>query len=494
MTVRPEALTAERGISLPVRAAGIAAGISVAALLVALRLRAMHPGLLYPDGYQYLVMARGIGEHLRPVATLGPGGDVLAPSADAAAKPLFPGLVALAESLGRSPIDAARAVSAIAAAAVAPLAGLVALRLGASRAGAVLAAALCLASPTLGFWLGFPGPEALAEALALAAALALLCDRPVIGGVLAGLAVTARPELVALALAAALAAAASRRQRHQAIVGSAAGLATIALVVGVLRPPLSTQTLVLLAGAAAMGCAAAAALVLVGRLSRRAGVGVLAAAAGLLAAGVATVGAWQTLAGSDWALLVLAVAGLAAAAQVKELRTRTLRILALTLALALAYWWKNPDSERYAAVLLPALAVVAGLGLGRLRPVLLAGAAGLALACALQGSVPSFGPDAFPGIASRLEHAPPGPLVTAAPDAYGALLPDRAVRVMRAGATGLVLVDGPARLYEPGLRVAGRLVSEIPAGAGFLRPDGRVDDDPVLLYRGTVVQAPSPRP
>ena len=90
MTVRPEALTAERGISLPVRAAGIAAGISVAALLVALRLRAMHPGLLYPDGYQYLVMARGIGEHLRPVATLGPGGDVLAPSADAAAKPLVP--------------------------------------------------------------------------------------------------------------------------------------------------------------------------------------------------------------------------------------------------------------------------------------------------------------------------------------------------------------------------------------------------------------------
>ncbi len=143
-------------------------------------------------------------------------------------------------------------------------------------------------------------------------------------------------------------------------------------------------------------------------------------------------------------------------------------------------------------MLLPALAVVAGLGLGRLRPVLLAGAAGLALACALQGSVPSFGPDAFPGIASRLEHAPPGPLVTAAPDAYGALLSDRAVRVMRPGATGLVLVDGPARLYEPGLRVAGRLVGEIPAGPGFLRPDGRVDDDPVLLYRGTVVRAASP--
>jgi len=488
-TVRPEALPAARGISLPVRAAGIAAGILAAVLLGIVRLRAMHPGLLYPDGYQYLVMARGIGEHLHPVATLGPGGDTLAPSADAAAKPLFPGLIALGESLGLSPIDAARSVSAIAAAAVAPLAGLVALRLGASRAGAVLTAALCLASPALGFWLGFPGSEALAEALALAATLALLYDRPVAGGVLAALAVTARPELVTLALAAALAAAASRPLRHRAVVASSAGLATIALVVGMLRPPLSTQTLALLAGAGAMGCATAASLVLAGRLSRRAGVGVLATAAALLAAGIATVGAWRTLAGSDWALLVLAVAGIAAAAGSNALRTRSLRILALTVPLALVYWWKNPDSVRYAALLLPSLAVVAGLGLGRVRPVLLAGAAALALACALQGSVPSVGPDAFPGIASRLEHAPPGPLVTAAPDAYGALLPDRAVRVLRPGATGLVVVDGPARLYEPGLRVAGRLLATIPAGPGFLRPDGSVDDEPVLLYRGTVKRA-----
>jgi hypothetical protein len=489
---RPETLPA-RTISLPLRAAAIAAAVAGAAFLVVLRLRAMHPGLLYPDGYQYLVMARGIGQHLLPVATLGPGGDALAPSADAAAKPLFPALVSLAESLGLSPIDAARAVSAIAGAAVAPLAGLVAFRLGASRAGAVLAAALCLASPALGFWLGFPGPEALAEALALAAAFAFLSDRPVAGGVLAGLAVTSRPELLALALAAALAAAASSRLRHRAVLGSAAGLAAIAVVVGLLRPPLSTQTLVLLAGAAAMGCATAAAVVLAGRLSRPAGTAALAAAVGLLAAGAATVGAWRTLAGSDWALLVLAAAGLAAAAGQKELRTRSLRIAALTVPLALTYWWKNPESERYAAVLLPALAVLAGLGLGRLRAVVLAGAAGLALLCALQATMPSVGPDPFQRVASRLEHAPPGPLVTAAPDAYGALLPGRAVRVMRPGAAGLVLVDGPARLYEPDLRVAGRLVATLPAGPGFLRPDGRVDDDPVLLYRGTVVQAAAAR-
>src|SRR5947208_762134 len=84
--------------------------------VVHLRLRALHPGLLYPDGYQYLLMARGIGEHLQPVATLGHGGDTLAPSADAAAKPLFPALVALIETLGLSPIDAARVVAALAGA------------------------------------------------------------------------------------------------------------------------------------------------------------------------------------------------------------------------------------------------------------------------------------------------------------------------------------------------------------------------------------------
>jgi hypothetical protein len=97
------------------------------------------------------------------------------------------------------------------------------------------------------------------------------------------------------------------------------------------------------------------------------------------------------------------------------------------------------------------------------------------------------GPDAFTGIATRLEHGPSGPLVTAAPDAYGMLLPGRAVRLMRPGATGLVLVDGAARAYEPRLRVVGRLVEAIPSGAGFLRPDGRIDDAPALLYRGRVL-------
>ena len=66
---------------------------------IAVRIAQQHRGLLYPDGYQYLLMARGIGEHLRPTTVLGPGGELFVPSADAAAKPLYPALVACVHAL-----------------------------------------------------------------------------------------------------------------------------------------------------------------------------------------------------------------------------------------------------------------------------------------------------------------------------------------------------------------------------------------------------------
>ena len=471
---------------------GACAGLALAGL-TAWRLGAMHAGLLYPDGYQYLLMARGIGEHLQPVATLGPGGDVLAPSSDAAAKPLFPALVALCESLGLSPLDAARLVAALAAAAIAPLAGLVALRLGASRGAAVLTGALCLASPTLGFWLGFPGPEGLAESLALAAGLALLSRRPAVGGVLAGCCVLARPELGAIAVTAALAAYASERLRHDAVVASASGLATAGAVIAVLRPPLSLPTLLLLPAAVALGCAAAPALALARRSSARASTVAALSLVGVLLVALVHGSAWSSLGRRDWPLLALASAGLVLACRSAAARAHALRIATIVVALALAYWWKNPDSERYVALLLPALAVLAGLGLdrlGRARYASLTAAAGLALVGALAAGVPSVGQDSFSEIAARLEHAPAGPLVTAAPDAYGVLLPGRAVRVMRPGAAGLVLVDGAARAYDADLGVRGRLVARIPSGNGFLRPDGRIDDGAALLYRGRVVALP----
>lgn len=466
---------------------GIVWGVLALAGLVVLRLRAMHAGLLYPDGYQYLLMARGIGQHLQPIATLGPGGDTVAPSADAAAKPLFPALVALTESTGLSPLQAGQLVAALAGAGVAPLAGFLALRLSGSRAAALLAAVLCLASPTLGLWLGFRGPEGLAQALALAAALAGVSRRPVVGGVLAGLAVTARPELFALALAAAFAAALCPRTRREAILGSTAGLATVAIVVGVLRPPIASGTLVFLALELVLGCVTAAALVLAGRASIRTGTGLAAALLALLAFALVRGSGWESAARRDWPMLALAGISLVIAVRGRRSRANALRIAMLMLAAALAYWWKNPDSERYAALLLPGFAVLAGLGVGRLRPLVLAAAAALALAGAVLSSTPAVGPDTFSAVAAHLEHAPRGPVVTAAPDAYGVLLPGRAVRVMRPGATGLVLVDGAARAYEPQLAVSGRLVQRIPSGPGFMRPDGTVDHAPALLFRGTVI-------
>ena len=458
--------------------------------LVALRLRTMHQGLLYPDGYQYLLMARGIGQHLQPVAHLGHGGDMVAPSTDAAAKPLFPALVALAETAGRSPLEAARLVAGVAAATVAPLVGLLTLRLGATRLAALLSGLLCLFSPVLGFWFGFAGPDALAEALALAAALAFVARRPLLAGVLVGLCVTARPEFSALFLAAALAAAVSPRTRRDAILGSTAALLTLACVVAVLRPPIATSTLLLLCGAAAVSVFGAVALVWADRASARAAWGAVVAVGSLLVYAVVHGGGWSSMAAREWPLIALAGGGLVLATRSPATRPVGLRIVTLAMVLALAYWWKNPGSERYAAMLVPALAVLAGLGLSRIKPAALTGAGVLAVVATLSVSAPAVGADAFPAVAARLERAPAGTIVTAAPDAYSTLLPGRAVRVMRPGVSGLVLVDGAARAYEPDLRVVGTVLERIAPGPGFLRPDGRLDRAPAILYRGTVESVP----
>jgi hypothetical protein len=489
MSGRPIAVATGRVQIGPRTTRSIVVGAVLAiAGLVVLRLRTMHPGMLYPDGYQYLLMARGIGQHLQPVAALGAGGDTVAPSADAAAKPLYPALVALIEGAGLSPFEAAHLLAALAGAMVAPLAGFLTLRLSGSRGAALLTAVLCLASPTLGFWLGFAGPEGLAQALGLAAALAFLYRRPVVGGVLAGLTVTARPEFFVLAVAAALAAGASARTRREAMLGSTCALATIATVIGVLRPPLASQTLVQFAAAIVLGVVAAGALAGSGLASRRTAISLAVGFNALLLLALARGDGWNSVARRDWPLLALAAAGLIIGVSRQGSRTNTLRMATFLLVGALAYWWKNPGSERYVAILLPGFAVLAGLGVGRLRPSVLTAAAALSLVGAVLSPTFASGPDTFQGIAERLGHGPQGTLVTAAPDAYGVLLPGRAVRAMRPGATGLILVDGAARAYEPHLAIRGRLIEQIPADEGFTRPNGSIDDTPALLYRGTVTR------
>src|SRR5262249_39550193 len=132
---------------LRLRTASLLALLPVIGLLAALRLREMHAALLYPDGYQYLLMAKGIAAHGRPLLRLGPDGDTLLPSTDAAMKPVFPAVVAAVHLLGVSWTQAARAVTAVAGAGAIVFTGLLAARVGGSRLAGLTAAGLCLANP-----------------------------------------------------------------------------------------------------------------------------------------------------------------------------------------------------------------------------------------------------------------------------------------------------------------------------------------------------------
>ncbi len=455
--------------------------------LVALRAAGLHDGLLYPDGYQYLLMARGIAEHLEPAVTLGQGGDVFAPNVDAAVKPFFPALVALASVLGVSPADAGRAITVLAGAAVPVLTGLLALRLGAGRVAAAVAALLCAVSPTLVYWSGYTGPDPLAQALALGAALTLLHRRPVVGGALAGLCMLTRIDYAIVALAAFAAAVAVRSLRREAIRSAASGVLVAVVIVGLVRPPVELPPAAAIVGSLGLAGLAAVLLLVAGRVG---GLWAACIAASIVAPlALLDGGAWSAVARQDWPLLLLALAGLALCLRALGTRSIALRIMALSLPLAVLYWVKNPGLERYVAQLLPELALVAALGLGtlgRTRLAMATAASAFVTAGIALSSQPVIGVDSFQELAPALERAPAGPLVTATPDAYGFLLPERPVRRLQAGAEGLVLLDGAARAYAPGVHVEGQLLRRIPVLTGFRRPDGAVDRRPALLYRGRV--------
>jgi hypothetical protein len=482
--------TVQAGLPVDYRVGRLAhalAGAMLVAGVVALRASNVHEGLLYPDGYQYLLMARGIADGLEPVTSLGPGGDVFAPNADAAVKPFFPALVALASALGVSALEAARAVTFLAGVAVPMLTALLALRLGAGRVGAAVAALVCAVSPTLVYWSGYAGPDPVAQALALGAALLLLYRRPVAGGAVAAMCVLTRPEYALAALAALAAAGVVRSLRRDAVRAAAAGAFVVAVGLAIARPEAGLPSATSIAGGVALIVLAAVVLVLAGRLSPIASACVVAAM--VLPVVLVDDGAWLAVAEDDWPLLALAACGVALCLRFETSRPTALRILALSFPLAVVYWVKNPELARYAAQLVPELALLGALGvgtLGRARSTAAAGAAALVAVGALLASQPAVGSDNFQELAPKLAKAPPGVLVTAAPDAFGFLLPDRPVRTLQAGAEGLVLVDGAARAYAPGLKVDGRLIRRIDVITGFLRPDGTIDTLPARLYRGRV--------
>jgi hypothetical protein len=473
---------------------GLLVPVALLGLALAVRISQQRRGLLYPDGYQYLLMARGIGEHLRPTTVLGPGGELFVPSSDAAAKPFYPAVVALVHAFGAGWLQAARVVTETSAAAVVALTGVLAARLSSSRSAGVAAGLLVLTSPALAYWSGFSGPDPLAQALALGAAVAFVYRRPALGGALAGLAAVTRPELLLLAAAAGILAALRPEARPATRRAALACGLVLAVVLGVLRPPLGLPSVDLFL----LAPAGLAAVLVLGLAPGKVRAGVLAlavafgvgAAAGGLAPGLARL--WH----DDWPLLGLAAATAPAALLDPKRRRAAGWALGAAVLLAAVYWTKNPNLERYPALLLPAAAIVAAAGLASLpmrRRLLSAAVVAPVLVLAALNVQPTGNrtEDMFAALSARIAQTLPRaqPLVSAAPDAYGFWLPRRPVRTMRPGARGAILLDAAQRVYEPQLRARGRVLARLPDEIGFVRPDGLRDAGPAVLVAGRVEPA-----
>ena len=166
--------------------------------------------------------------------------------------------------------------------------------------------------------------------------------------------------------------------------------------------------------------------------------------------------------------------------------------LGAVVILGAIYVLKNPTLPRYFSLVLPAAALVAGVGAASLpravRPLALSavfGAAFLGFTHPIPGSRDH---DMFPVVATNIaHHLGAATLVTAAPDAYGFWLPAHAVRAMRPGAQGVVLLDAAQRVYKPGLTARGNVVARIDGDIAFARPDLEIDAEPAVLVSGKVV-------
>jgi len=214
------------------------------------------------------------------------------------------------------------------------------------------------------------------------------------------------------------------------------------------------------------------------------------AAAGGLAPGIARL--WH----DDWPLLALAAAVMPAALVDPRRRRAALLVLGAGALLASVYWTKNPDLERYPALLLPLAAVLAAIGAaalpGRSRALSLAATVTVLAISALHiQPTGNSSEDMFAALSAQLDRQVPTsqPLVSAAPDAYGFWLPGRPVRAMRPGEHGAILLDAAQRAYEPQLSAQGRVLARLKDEIGFVRPDGLRDAEPAILVAGRVEPA-----
>jgi hypothetical protein len=477
------------------RLLNFAAGVSLFVFALVLRFAQHHVGLLYPDGYQYLLMARGIGEHLSPTTVLGLGGDHFVPNADAAAKPTFPMAVAAVHATSVPWLDAARVVTATAGAAAVLGTALLAARItGGSALAGGAAGLLVLSSPGLSFWSGFSGPDSLAQALALGAALAFAHGRPWLGGVLTGLAVATRPELVVIAVAAGIVAMHDRDARKTVTRGTAAAAVMLVFLFASLRVPIATPDLRLVGlGFLLVGVVTVLTTVPSNRVRAAVLAGSALAVAGI--GGLAAPGAVQ-LWHDDWPLVCLAAGSLVLLALSSRQRPIALRIGGIAGLLSAVYLLKNPGLERYFVLEIPLAALVVALGVvtisQRSARTLAVGAIALVVLGGFLRPVPgNYDQDMFAAVAKRLATTlpPTSSLVTAAPDAYGFWLPSHSVRAMRTGARGVILLDAAQRSYAPRLTGRGPVVARFDGDLAFSRPDGEIDPGSAMLVDGIVVSA-----
>jgi hypothetical protein len=473
---------------LTLRIVVAAAAAGAITQLAVWKLSRLHGGMLYPDGYQYLVMSRGIAENGRALFDTGRGGDVLLPNADAALKPFEPLLVALLHLGGLGWWDAASIVTAGAAVGVVLLAGALTWHVTGSKLFAGSAAALCIASPSVTWWSAFLGPDAVAPCMGLAALLAALRGRPQVAGVLAGLAATSRPEYALAAGVALIGMLIERETRQAAARGFACALLTVAAVIAVTRPPLGIVDGGQLAMAGGAVILAGVAWAMVPRLaatSWAATVGMTGAIGVALAAALAGRAEGLHVLASDQPLIIgLVVVGLVLAAA-GERRVLVIRLTLLIGLMLLIYWEKNPALDRYPTQLLPLAVVPALAGLARIRRPGAIRVAPLLVAFATLVLWPPSAPietDTFRTVAGKLPANGPA-LISATPDAYSFWLPHRSHRLIVPHARGLFIVDGATRSLTP-LRVCGTVLQRVSSEPGFAPPYAELDIEPAELVAG----------
>ena len=397
-------------------------------------------------------------------------------------KPLFPGLIALVHLFGAGWTGAARVVSIVAGAAVVCLSGVLSATLSRSRVVGFAAALLVLLDPMSRYWAAFSSPDQLGQALAFGSALAVLSRRPRPAGVLAGLALFARPELGVLLLAGGAVSIVRVKTRGDATAFLSSALFTSAVVLVLLRPPITLRPVELFTvGLVTLGAAALA-------LLARPVAGVVAGLAGLAVVAV------HSPALGNLAVRDAAVAGLCVAGLVLARRTRPAAVIAVAAAtLAAVYDAKNATNTRYMAQLVPLGVLGAAAGIGTLgaprRRTVAVAAAAAAVAVTAVASVPALpGADMFGSTAASLP-VTRAPIATAASDAYGFLLYPRPVVSLTSSSRGLLLIDATARAYSPEISARGRVIVRLSAHDGFLRPDGRIDLKPTLLVEGRATPA-----